>query len=298
MISILSALTGWVLFSGLVASIGSVVTSLVVLPRAAGPRAIEPTWTRSTHTLGVVGAALTLLGLLMVGVRQLAEFRDPFVPWTEDAALLLSLEWGSYWKAAVTGAVALVLFAALLRAGQRLAFVPFALLAAALAFFPGLTGHANGVEDLRALALGMDGLHVWGAGAWIGCLAAVLLIERSVRRTDSSATALPALVPAFSPVAVVGVATLIVTGVFATWLHIPDRNTLTGTTYGGTLLLKLALVIVAITLGAQNARVLTPRLDTDEGVTELRRTAAFELAIAQLILIITAILVRTSPLGH
>lgn len=295
MMSVFSALTGWVLFAGFVASIGSTLTTLVILPRATPS---EDTWRRSGASVGLAGAGMVFVGLLLVGVRQLIEFRDPFVPWTEDAALLLSLGWGTSWKAAVAGSVLLLVSAALLRTGVRWAIVPAGVLGAALAFFPAFTGHANGAGDYRPIALAFDGLHVWGAGAWIGCLGVVLAIEASQRRRDPNGTALPALVPAFSPVAIAGVGVLIVTGAFATWLHIPDRSTLTGSAYGGTLLVKIALVLVALTLGAQNARVLTPKLHTEDGATELRRTAVFELAIAQLILIVTAVLVRTSPLDH
>lgn len=293
-----SALTGWILFSGMMASIGSTITRLFVIPRASAGDPTDPAWEQSAADVGLVGACMAFVGLLMVGLRQLIEFRDPFVPWTEDAALLLSLEWGTAWKAAVAGSVLLVVAATLLRSGRRWALLPTGVLGAALSFFPAFTGHANGAEEFRALALTFDGLHVVGAGAWIGSLCTVLVIEASLRRRNPTATALPRLVPAFSPVAVGGVAVLIATGAFAMWLHIPDRSTLTGTGYGGTLLVKLALVIVALTLGAQNARVLTPKLHTEDGVTELRRTAMFELAIAQLILIVTAVLVRTSPMDH
>lgn len=290
-----SAVAGWVLFSGLVLAIGSAITEHIVLPRAAlGVDGTERTVTR----VGLTGAVMIFIGLILVGARQLLEFRDPFVPWTEDATLLLSLDWGRTWKIALGGS-ALLLLASLASAfGLRAARWLTLVLALALGFFPGFTGHAAGAEEWRTVALAFDGIHVWGAGAWVGCLACVLWIEHAARRLDPSTTTLPRLVPCFSPVAIAGVAALVVTGAFATWLHVPDRATLTGTTYGGTLLLKVVLVIVALVLGAQNARVLTPKLDTEDGVTELRRTALFELALTQVVLLVTAVLVRTSPLDH
>ena len=67
------------------------------------------------------------------------------------------------------------------------------------------------------------------------------------------------------------------------------------TPYGRTLSLKLLLVGGVLALGAMNARVWTPRLDTDHGARALRRTAGVELLLGQLVLLVTAILVRTSP---
>lgn len=290
-----SALTGWVLFSGLIATIGAVVFRVGILPRASLDDASQ---VRTHGRVALVGAGLVGAGLLMAGARQLIEFRDPFVPWQEDAALLLSLEWGRTWMIAVGSSLVLFVATLLNRVGRPWAFWLVAPLAFGLAFYPGFTGHAAGVEKLRPLALLADGVHIWGAGAWIGCLAVVLIAEAGMRTRDAERSLLPHLVPAFTPVAVGGVVLLIATGAFATWLHIPDRSTLTGTTYGGTLLVKIVLVMVALALGAQNNQLAKDRLNTPSGEMELRRTALFELSVAQLILIVTAILVRTSPGAH
>ena len=61
---------------------------------------------------------------------------------------------------------------------------------------------------------------------------------------------------------------------------------------------KLVLVAVVLGLGALNYRRLAPRLGSSAGDRALRRSAAWELVVANLVLVVTAVLVRTSPLGH
>jgi putative copper resistance protein D len=88
---------------------------------------------------------------------------------------------------------------------------------------------------------------------------------------------------------------LLGTGAGASLALVATPSDLLTTPYGRTLSLKLLLVGGVLALGAMNARVWTPRLDTDPGARALRRTAGVELLLGQLVLIVTAILVRTSP---
>lgn len=286
----LDAVTGWALFGGLLFAVGPVVSRWLIVPRA---------WSEDTErrgdalrrsaSVGLAGAVLILAGLTLYFVRQLIEFRDPFVPWTEDAALLLGTSWGTSWKAAVVGGLIVAAAFALARSGRRGSWWLATAAALGLAAFPGLTGHASGVEDGRILALVADWSHVVAAGSWMGGLAVVLFLGM---RGD-----LPRLVPAFSPVAMASVGLLVVSGTYAAWLHLPTPGALLTTGYGRLLLAKLALVAVVLGFGARNFRVLTPRLGTADGDEAMHRSAALELAVAQLVLLATALLVRTSPMG-
>ena len=249
-----------------------------------------------------MGASILLpVAMALVFARQLQEFRDPFVPWTDDARLLLTgTEWGTTWMWA-SGA-SLVGFVAyrFVRAGFKEAWWVATLAIAGLSAYPALSGHASGTEGLRPLTLTTDVLHVLAAGAWVGGLAFLIYSEwtwRSTAETEPSSL-LPVLVPIFSSVAIASVATLIATGSVAAWIHLESFGALVGTSYGRLLSLKLAFVLSALGLGAVNWRRLTPRLDGDAGQDALRRNAARELLLAQVVLVVTAILVRTSPLGH
>lgn len=307
MSTILDALTGWTLLSGLILASGAVVARWIVLPRAWPDDAWEvEVRLPSVASVGLAGALMILTGLALYFLRQLLEFRDPFVPWTEDAALLLGTSWGARWKAATVGAVLLSGAFGLARSRLRASWWLATPVALVLAAFPGLTGHAAGVDEGRTLALVADWGHVLAAGAWMGGLAVVLFLSRSRggESTDGAIQGdrglfpdLPRLVPAFSPVAVVSVAVLVLSGTYAAWLHLPDIASLLTADYGRLLLGKLLLAALVLAFGARNFRVLTPRLDIAEGREAMQRSAALELAVAQLVLLATALLVRTSPMG-
>jgi putative copper export protein len=294
----LDAITGWALFGGLLVALGCVVARWVVIPRAPVPGDVwHERMLSELGRLGLAGAGVATAGVALALVRQLLEFRDPFVPWTEDAhLLLLGTAWGRIWILGASGAVLSIVAFAAAGAGRRSGWWFATLLALALGAFPAFTGHAAGDNPLRALLLAADVVHVWGAAAWIGGLAAVLWLEWRLAGGNEPSL-LPALVPAFSRVAVVAVAAVVLTGALAGWAHLSGISALVDTTYGRTLGLKVALVAVVLALGATNFRVLTPRLGTDDGDRALRRAATVELLVAQVVLLVTAVLVRTSPGG-
>ena len=103
--------------------------------------------------------------------------------------------------------------------------------------------------------------------------------------------------PVFSPVALVAAGVLVATGTVASFVHVESVGALFSTTYGRLLLTKVALVLAVMVLGAINWRRLTPRLLEAGDGDVLRRNAARELVIAQLVIVVTALLVRTSPVG-
>ena len=240
----------------------------------------------------------------LVFLRQLADFRDPFVAWREDAALLLSTKWGRTWILGAVGSILMpVLFltaSPTVRRGtaRRASWVLATVLALAMCAFPALTGHAAGGESLSILLIPGDTLHVLAAGSWIGGLLFVLVaewIER--RRAGQGGSLLADLVPVFSPVALVSAGLLIVTGTLAAFVHVESLRALFGSTYGRLLLAKLGLVLTVMVLGAINWRRLTPRLLDAGDAGALRRNATRELVLAQLVILVTALLVRTSPMG-
>ena len=298
---LVDAAVGWTLFAGLLLAVGSLAGRWLLVPMARGLEDEPRGWLRTGMArMGLRASLLVLAALVLVLVRQVAEFRDPFAPLSEDLGLLLGSALGRAWYLAVVAALVSVAAFWMAARGSRTGWWIASVGVLAVSVFPGLTGHANGVEELGALALLSDSLHVLAAGAWMGGLAVVLLSERGWRRRndDLSASLLPELVPAFSPVAVGAVATLVVTGTFAAWLHLPSLDALWTGAYGRLLVAKLALVGGALALGARNFRWLTPRLGQAEGDAALRRSATWELIVANLILLVTAVLVRTSPLGH
>ncbi|MEQ9398939.1 MAG: CopD family protein [Longimicrobiales bacterium] len=296
-IDLVSAGSGWLLFLAGVLLTGSVVARALISPGATAP---DAAWLdRGTAGPGLVGAVLMPIALSLLFVRQFREFRDPFAPWSEDVSLLLSSSWGTAFKVAAAGAVVALVAMTAARRGRSWGWWGAAVAAVVLAVFPGLTGHASGGEVPTWLTLPSDALHVLAAGAWVGGLASVLWLESAWRRRGAlPSSLLPALVPRFSRVAQVAVATLILTGVVATWFQLPALTDLWTTPYGRTLSLKLAVVAVVLALGGINWKRLSPRLDEADGPGAMRRAATLELVLGTLVLLITAVLVRTSPTGH
>ncbi|MDE3004006.1 MAG: CopD family protein [Gemmatimonadota bacterium] len=291
-----SGITGWVLFGGLTLVTGSIAARWLILPRRSSREPeLDARLTREAARLGVIGAVAILVGLLLFFGRQLVEFRDPFSPWSAEAALLLGTPWGRTWLRAIIGA-ALLTFAFVMARRVPAGWVFATPLALALGAFPAFTGHAAAADQYTPVFLLADTMHVWAAGAWVGGLAAVLWLELSEGREAPRLSLLATLVPAFSSVAMVSVAVLVLTGALASWGHLASLTTLFSTTWGRLLLAKLGVVLVVLGFGARNFRILTPRLGTDSGDRAMRRSAIAELAVMQVILIVTALLVRTSPM--
>ncbi|MDP2958244.1 MAG: CopD family protein [Longimicrobiales bacterium] len=298
MILLLDAVTGWTLFASLAVCTGVVLGRWVVLPPAGGDSSAPAGDLRAaTARLGRGAVVFLCTALALVFVRQLLEFRDPFVPWGADARLLLGgTPWGKVWLVAVGFLIAALW--GFQRAVQGLAAGWWTATAAVLALgaFPAFTGHANAGE-IREITLTADILHVWAAGGWIGGLTLVLFLELGQRRArgPDAPSLLPVFVPRFSRLAMACVVTLVATGGFASWVHVGGVGALVGTVYGRLLLLKMGLAALVLALGAVNFKRITPRLGDPVGQAAMVRAAALELALASAVFAVTAILVRTSP---
>lgn len=272
------------------------------MPRV--PENVRDTLVDTARRLGLAASIVLALAMGLVLWRQLVDFRDPLVAWREDAALLLGTQWGRAWILGAAGSILMpVLFlvaspAVWRGAARRASWVLATGLALAMCAFPALTGHASGSDNLGALLIPADTLHVLAAGSWIGGLLFVLAAEWVERRREGREGSLLAdVVPVFSPVALVAAGVLVATGTVASFVHVESVGALFSTTYGRLLLTKVALVLAVMVLGAINWRRLTPRLLEAGDGDVLRRNAARELVIAQLVIVVTALLVRTSPVG-
>jgi putative copper export protein len=287
----------WLLFGGLLTAVGAVTVRGLLLPREAdrGARA------RAARTLagaGAWGAGAVLAGLAALFAVQLAEFRDPFAPLTEDVTLLLGSAWGGAWKAGGAAAVvALVAFLGARGVGRGPLRTGAWFLAAAASchacFYPAFTGHAmSGPRPWSWLA---DGVHVLAAGAWLGSLPLLLLVVRRRLREGERGGEVAGLLTAFAPVALSAAALLTATGVFASWTLLPGPGALVDTRYGRTLLLKLALVGAVAVLGSVNWRRSVPRLRDTGQARGFRRVALAEWLASHAVLAVTAWLVHTPP---
>ena len=159
------------------------------------------------------------------------------------------------------------------RSIAELMAVSGALLAAgAVLVLPGTSGHA-GQTAPRGVSLGLDWLHLVSGSLWLGGLVGLLLVWASLS-AGSRVAGLAVTVPRFSNVAFVSVLVLIGTGVGATIIHMPTVASLWQTSYGKTILLKVALLLGAMLLAAFNLLRTKPHLEAASERPELGPPAA------------------------
>jgi copper transport protein len=180
-----------------------------------------------------------------------------------------------------------------------------AVLAIGLLATPGLAGHAGTTPPLAA-NVPADVLHMVGAAVWLGGL--TLLVAGAFPATRGLAgrdrlVVLAPVVSRFSDVALVAVGTLVASGIFRAWAEVRAFRALTGATYGVVLLVKLGVFVPLLALGAINNRWTKPRIEraareqspTRAPLGTLRRLVATEIALATVVLAVTAFLVNLPP---
>lgn len=160
-----------------------------------------------------------------------------------------------------------------------------------------LTSHGAATVDIRNMALAADFLHLAASAFWIGALfhfAAGLSLLRGLPEDDRR-ECVADIVPRFSMVASLSVATIIVTGVFSGWAQVTVTEALT-TAYGITLIAKVALVLPLLFLGGLNLVWVRPRLRRDMASAGwLRRLLIGETVLAVLILAAVGMLTSLEP---
>ncbi|MGW4565784.1 copper resistance CopC/CopD family protein [Streptomyces sp. NPDC004561] len=285
--------------------------------------------------------ALTAAWTLIASTAALFLLRVPYEEGASPRAAL-SLSALAHTTATRPGALLLARLALLLLAGagaallrarrRRLPRRETLALAAALSVPLALTWSAaeHAAAGIQVpVAITAATLHLLAMAAWLGGLAALL-------RTLNRAPAVPASVPArFSRLALTAVTVLVLTGVYQSWRGLGSWQALTDTTYGRTLLAKLAAV-AALLLAAACSRTWTARLaqqsltrataparvpatvggppsparqDAPEppparpdgpgppaaAVVQLRRSVLAEAAVAVVVLLLTTLLTSTVP---
>lgn len=139
-------------------------------------------------------------------------------------------------------------------------------------------------------------LHVAAGGLWIGTLlvmvaAGIPAALGGVMPRDDRGHAVAEMVRAFSPLALSAASLLVASGGVTAVRHLKRVDALWTTPYGVTFLVKLVLVVLVFTLGAWNWRRVRPSLGSEPTARRIWRSASAELAVAVLVLVVTAVLV-------
>jgi copper transport protein len=99
----------------------------------------------------------------------------------------------------------------------------------------------------------------------------------------------------FSRIAVVLIALLLAAGTFVSIERLPELDDLWDTSYGRTLLVKIALVLVALAWGGFHHTVVRPRLERGESPPGVGRSLLGESVVALAVLFAAAVLVNGAP---
>ncbi|HYB10908.1 MAG TPA: copper homeostasis membrane protein CopD [Alphaproteobacteria bacterium] len=262
----------------------------------------------------VAGAATTVLNLWMTAAGMSGQPLPDALRPEILGAVLTQTKFGHIWlvRIFVTALLAAVLGFLLLRRREKesLAGECFAaLLAAALLASLAYIGHSNdGTGAEGAFRVGADMVHLLAAGAWLGALPGfVFMLARAgdpkvrygLRLAHEAAVQ-------FSPLGIVSVSLLLLTGTVNSWYLVGSVIALVGTTYGWILLLKLGILAIMLTVAAINRQRLTPRLDSSSSsardaratLQALRRNSTIETGLGLILLCVVGALVAATPAAH
>jgi copper transport protein len=182
--------------------------------------------------------------------------------------------------------VAALLFLAWLTERRALLWAAFLL---SLGLGSGLSLASHQSDDAGWLPSFADWVHLSAATLWIGGLLSLGLVvwtDRELRRVAFWR---------FSELAGPLVAILVAAGVYMTFKRFPALDDLWDVGYGRLLLVKLGLVMLALSWGGFHHFVVRPRLDRPAVARRLPRSLAGEAIVAVSILLLAAILVDSKP---
>lgn len=148
-----------------------------------------------------------------------------------------------------------------------------------------VTGHPW-TADPRSLAVGADAVHLAAAAIWVGGLVAMVAVIGLIGDRARLATR-------FSAVALGAVAVVAVAGSISAIIQVNSWSALVETGYGRLVLAKVAGLVVLASIGWLNRRQLLPVVT--QVYAPLRRSMRVELAIAAVVLGLTAALIGQPP---
>ena len=288
----------WVLILGVLVVVGTasfelVVAGPVLRRRASGDR-LARLWRVHSARLGAAALGLLILASAAQLVMQASAIYEQSMLSVLSgpvAAVLAETDWGRLWmwRIGIGAAIAAVMFVRAKRLGSRPGLTALSLgLGVVLLATLSLTSHAAATTGIRGPAVANDLLHMVAASVWVGGLAGLLLLAATTVATlagPQRRRVLAAVVPRFSVLAGLSVATLVVTGVYSAWAQVTIVEALAAP-YGIALRAKIALVVGLLLLGAVNLLWVRPRLAVDDAAAGwLRRLVAAEVVVAVLIVL-------------
>jgi len=248
----------WFTFSGLAVVVGAVFL-IVLTSRTAN---LAP-WVDPLVRVLAVRMSLAAMPLILTG-GLLQVLNQHEAVGSTMASLLSETQFGTYWlwRQLLVFAVLVAIGLAFLvqRRGReqarRYIFIAAGLFASAALLTVSMLSHAAAAPG-RFWAVTADFVHLEVAALWAGGLAMVATLVLVVWRTERSNVPklLPVLVQ-FSMLAAAGMYVLFVTGVARSLGQLPTLAALTETDYGRWLVVKIALLLLTLSVAFANRRLL------------------------------------------
>ncbi|MBA2357589.1 MAG: copper resistance protein CopC/CopD [Actinobacteria bacterium] len=278
----------WAYFVALSLLLGGLGFRLLVL-RGPLPERVE----RRFYAVSAVGAVAALeVGVVAFLLRAEGALQLPFgrLLYGDLSPIAGGTRFGTAFIAMTLGfaGVAALLFLAWLTDVRALLW---AALAVGLGFASGLSlsGHAADPGSPRTAQLA-DWVHLSAAALWVGGL-----VQLSIVVWPAAPELRRRAFLGFARLAPVLIALLVAAGTYLSIVRLPRASDLWTETYGHVLLVKLALVAVALAWGAAHHFLVRPLLDRGDDRRHLRTSLAGESAIGMAILLVAAVLVNSEP---
>lgn len=168
----------------------------------------------------------------------------------------------------------------------------------ALVLAPPLAGHVLSPGRLRAVAVPVDVIHTAAAAAWLGGILWLVMLASAAVRAGALSSSLGVAARRFSAIALVVIAVLGLSGIARAIVEFQRVSQLWSTGYGQLLLVKTAIFLVLIGIGAMNRSRLLPRLRVardGSAVVRIRQSLAAEALLLAVIAAVVALLGSTTP---
>lgn len=279
----------WISFLALALVIGGLAFRLLVV-RGPLPAAAERRFYLVTG-VGVLAALETGIVAFLLRSQDALQLPAERFLYADLSPIAGGTRFGTALMAMTLG---FALVAALLVAGWLTDRRPplWAALAVALGFASGLSmsGHQAGEPGSSWLSQGADVVHLSAAMIWLGGLAQLALVVWPLAPAIRREAFLR-----FARLAPVLVALLIGAGVYLSVLRLPAVSDLWSEAYGRVLLVKVALVVLALSWGGVHHVFVRPLLEHGDGGPRVGRSLLGESAVAVSILLVAAVLVDSKP---
>jgi copper transport protein len=281
----------WLYFLGLALLIGALGLRLIVLRGLAVPARVEG---RLLAAAGIGGAVVVQTGIAAFCLRAEDALRLPFGRFLYgDLSPMAQTRFGQAFVVSTLGFALVLALVALAWVADRPALLaPAFVLAVAFASALSLSGHDAvdaGSSWKTELA---DWVHLSAASLWVGGLGVLIAVVWPAAPELRRVAFLR-----FSRLATGLVGLVLCAGVYLSVVRLPHVSDLWTQGYGHVLLVKLALVAVALAWGGFHHAIVRPRLEraSDGFVARVGRSLAGESLVGVAVLLAAAVLVDSKP---